>query len=245
MSVDTDLEPCEVRVLGCLLEKQRLTPDGYPLTLNSLRAACNQATSRDPVVDYDEATVRAALARLTRRGYARLASGPGSRAPKYRHLLSDVIELSPGEQALLALLLLRGEQTPGELRARSERLHAFPDFVTLQRTLEEMVERGLVERHPRRPGQKEDRYAHRLSESALPQPGDAAAGAPAPPVTSPVSTGDPAPAGAHHRIERLEGAIQALRGEVTRLRGELDRLRGELGESDGAQTPPSGEEGVD
>ena len=122
-----DLLASEQRVLGALLEKQRTTPDQYPLTLNALRLACNQATNRDPVVDYDEATLRDALERLGRRRWTRYASASGSRAPKYRHLMDEALGLTPDEQAVIAVLLLRGPQTPGELRARTERLHRFPD----------------------------------------------------------------------------------------------------------------------
>src|ERR687888_1113694 len=107
-----DADAVELRVLGCLIEKQRTTPDAYPLSLNSLRLACNQATSREPVVDYDEPTIRAALERLSRKGWVRLASGPGSRAVKYRHLLDEALRLREDELSLLAVLMLRGAQTP-------------------------------------------------------------------------------------------------------------------------------------
>ena len=107
------MSAAELRVLGCLLEKQRTTPDLYPLTLNSLRLACNQSTNRDPVLDYDDAIIRDALHRLERRGFARLASGAGSRAPKYRHLLADALPMSDDEQAVMCVLMLRGSQTPG------------------------------------------------------------------------------------------------------------------------------------
>ena len=110
-----DPDAVEIRVLGSLLEKQRTTPDAYPLSLNALRLACNQSTNRDPVVDYDEPTIRDALARLRRRGWTRLASGAGSRAAKYRHLLDEAIGLVRDEQAVLCVLMLRGPQTPGEL----------------------------------------------------------------------------------------------------------------------------------
>ena len=118
----------EIRVVGCLVEKQRTTPDAYPLSLNALRLACNQSTNRDPVVDYDEATVAEALRRLALRGWTRLASGAGSRARKYRHLLPEALGVDDGELALLAVLMLRGPQTPGELKQRSERLHGFADL---------------------------------------------------------------------------------------------------------------------
>ena len=106
-----DLSPVELRVLGCLIEKQRTTPDVYPLSLNALRSACNQTTNRDPVVEYDEGTIRSALDELSRRGWVRLASGPGSRAAKFRHLLPEALGVSDAEISLLAVLMLRGPQT--------------------------------------------------------------------------------------------------------------------------------------
>jgi len=160
-----DGDAVEIRVLGCLIEKQRTTPDAYPLSLNSLRLACNQATSRDPVVEYDEPTIRAALERLSRKGWARLASGPGSRAAKYRHLVDSALSLDDGELALLAVLMLRGPQTPGELKQRTERLHSFEPG-GLDETLARLAERELVAQRPRRPGQKEERYAQLLGDEA-------------------------------------------------------------------------------
>jgi len=120
-----DADAVEIRVLGCLIEKQRTTPDQYPLSMNALRLACNQSTNRDPVVDYDERTIKAALDRMSDRGWTRLASGAGSRALKYRHLLGEALELSEPELSLLAVLMLRGPQTPGELKQRTERLYRF------------------------------------------------------------------------------------------------------------------------
>src|SRR6187397_2932237 len=116
-----NLDDAELRVLGSLVEKQRTTPDQYPLSLNALRLACNQSTNRDPVVDLDEPTIRDALQRLARRRFTRLASGQGSRAAKYRHLLDEALGLDAAGQAVLAVLLLRGPQTPGELKLRTER----------------------------------------------------------------------------------------------------------------------------
>ena len=141
-----DADPVEIRVLGCMIEKQRTTPDVYPLTLNALRAACNQTTNRDPVVSYDEPMIRAALHRLAQRDWARLASGPGSRAVKYRHLLDGALELSDAELAVLCVLMLRGGQTPGELKARTERMQSFESPAELHETLDGLISRELVAR---------------------------------------------------------------------------------------------------
>ena len=157
-----DADPVEIRLLGCLIEKQRTTPDAYPLSLNSLRLAANQSTNREPVMDLDETTVRDGVRRLGDRGWARLASGAGSRAIKYRHLLDDALSLTPSQLAMLAVLMLRGPQTPGELKSRTERLYPFPALADVHRTLQDLSDRELVERLPRRPGQKEERYRQLL-----------------------------------------------------------------------------------
>jgi uncharacterized protein len=166
--------PPEIRVVACLVEKQRTTPDVYPLSLNALRNACNQSTNRDPVVDYDEQTVSDALRQTALRGWTRLTSGAGSRARKYRHLLPEALGVDDGELAVLAVLMLRGAQTPGELKGRTERMQGFADLAAVQEVLERLIERGYVVRHPRRPGQKEDRYEQVLggggSEGAEPEP---------------------------------------------------------------------------
>jgi uncharacterized protein YceH (UPF0502 family) len=138
------LNAVEIRVLGCLLEKQRTTPDQYPLSLNSLRLAANQTTSRDPLTQYDEAAIRRALETLGDRGWTRLASGPGSRTAKFRHLLDEALQLTQAQLALLAVLMLRGPQTAAELRSRSERLHAFASNDEVESALGELVERELV-----------------------------------------------------------------------------------------------------
>jgi uncharacterized protein YceH (UPF0502 family) len=208
----------EIRVVGCLLEKQRTTPDAYPLSLNALRLACNQATNRDPVVDYDEATVSEALRRLALRGWTRLASGAGSRARKYRHLLPEALGLQDDELALLAMLMLRGPQTPGELKQRSERLHRFADLAAAQEALERLVERELVVRHPRRAGQKEDRYEQVLGGLADPDAeGEPAAALPGEAAPEPPPGG---PAGGD-RLDRIEREIAALRAELASLREAL------------------------
>ncbi len=166
-----DAGPVEIRVLGCLIEKQRTTPDAYPLSVNALRLACNQATSREPVVDYDEGTVREALQQLSYRGWVRLASGPGSRAAKYRHLLDAALSLDDAELSLLAVLMLRGPQTAAELAQRTERLHRFAAD-EVEETLERLAARELVSRTPRRPGERGERYAHLLGgEAPEPTPG--------------------------------------------------------------------------
>ena len=157
-----DADAVEIRVLGCLIEKQRTTPDVYPLSLNALRLACNQATNRDPVVDYDEATIRAALERLARKGWTRLASGPGSRTAKYRHLLDDALGRVPSQIALLAVLMLRGPQTPGELKTRVERLYPYGNLEDVHKALAALADAELVRRLPRRPGQSQDRYEQLL-----------------------------------------------------------------------------------
>jgi uncharacterized protein YceH (UPF0502 family) len=164
----------EIRVLGCLIEKQRTTPDQYPLTLNSLRLACNQSTNREPVVDYDEAEIRKALGELGRRRWIRGASGHTSRSPKYRHLLDQELSLAEDQISVLAVLMLRGEQTPGQLKQRTERMFGFNDLDALQTTLDALTARELIERLPRRPGQKEERYRQLLGGSHLDEEPDLA-----------------------------------------------------------------------
>ena len=200
----------ELRVLGALIEKQRTTPDAYPLSLNSLRLAANQSTGRDPVTDYDEGELRDAVARLVRRGWARLASGPGSRAAKYRHLLDEAIALTGAEISLLALLMLRGAQTPGELRARSERLHDFASVLEVDECLEALASSGLVMRFERRPGQKESRWG--LDGPLL---GEEQGRAPEEQVPL-----EPAGAevGLGARVANLERSLEDLREVVARLR---------------------------
>ena len=196
-----DADAVEIRVLGCLIEKQRTTPDVYPLSLNALRLACNQATNRDPVVDYDEATIRAALERLSRKGWTRLASGPGSRAAKYRHLLDEALGRVPSQIALLAVLMLRGPQTPGELKTRVERLYPFGTLEDVQNALDALAENELVRRLPRRPGQSQDRYEQLLGgggeEAAEPVPATAATG------------------GLEERVAKLEQQMAELLDRIT------------------------------
>ena len=195
-----DATGVELRVLGCLIEKQRTTPDTYPLSLNALRLACNQSTNRDPVVEYDQETIRVGLASLSRRGWARLASGPGSRVVKYRHLLDEALGLSHAELSLLGVQMLRGAQTPGELKQRTERLHPFASLDELDAVLEQLIERELVARLPRRPGQKETRYEQLLGADAA-----------SPPAPESVETED-------GRLEALEKRVAALEADLAGLR---------------------------
>jgi uncharacterized protein len=231
----------EQRVLGCLIEKRWTTPDQYPLSLNGLRLACNQSTNRDPVTTYDEVTVRQAAERLSRYGLARLASGHGSRATKYRHLAEDGLGVGREELAVLAVLLLRGPQTPGELKARSERMAVLPALDDVERVLGALADRGYVRRIERRPGQKEDRFEHMLGGEGESQ---APAATPAPEATvAPTRPADPDSSGQAERGAwagdgNLEARVAALESEVASLRAELARLR-----EDAPGRPPVGSAG--
>ena len=210
------LEPAELRVLGCLIEKQRTTPDQYPLTLNALRLACNQSTNREPVVDYDESTVRAAAQRLGQIGWARLATGPGSRVAKYRHLFQEALDLLPSESALLAVLMLRGAQTAAELKTRTERLHHFSGNDEVEATLRRLDERELVHLLGKRPGQREERWTHLLG-AAVHDTVPTHAG----PVdeTEVVAVGEPT--SLERRVEQLEARLTELERRLAE-RGVLD-----------------------
>lgn len=194
----------EQRVLGCLIEKRYTTPDQYPLSVNALRLACNQATNRDPVTEYDEHTVWNAAQRVCRYGLARLASGHGSRATKYRHLADEALGLGGEELAVLAVLLLRGPQTPGELKSRTERIAPLNSLEHVDRVLATLIDRAYARRLERRPGQKEDRYEQLLGGGEV--PGEVYAATPAPPEAD------------------LASRVSALETEVAALRRELERL---------------------
>ena len=218
------IEPdaAELRVLGCLIEKQRTTPDAYPLSLNALRLATNQSTGREPVVDYDEDTVREAIARLVRRGWARLASGPGSRATKYRQLLDEALSLDAPALAVLAVLMLRGAQTPGELRQRTDRLCEFASLEQLEALLESLARRRLIERLDRRPGQKEARW--RLGESfgVTGEPAPAIAATPSVDERTPTIPPSP-PLGAVDGD--LAAGVAEVEADLERLRAVVAQLR--------------------
>ncbi|HEY0949691.1 DUF480 domain-containing protein [Nocardioides sp.] len=197
-----ELDAEEQRVLGSLLEKQLTVPDSYPLTLNSLRTACNQSSSRDPVVDYDEHTVEQVGRRLKDRGLLRIVwSATGRRTLKYHQTLDEVLGLADDERALLTVLLLRGAQAPGELRTRTERLHHFADRTDVEETLARMADRGLVRELPRRGGDRDNRWAHLLGGA----PADAAPAPPAPAV-------DVLAEGADARDARVLSAYDAVAG---------------------------------
>ncbi|HEU5279991.1 MAG TPA: YceH family protein [Gaiellaceae bacterium] len=201
-----DADAVEIRVLGCLIEKQRTTPDAYPLSLNALRLACNQATNREPVVAYEEREIKAALDRMSHRGWTRFASGASSRALKYRHLLDEALGLSDTEISLLAVLMLRGAQTIGELKQRSERLHRFESIADVAQTLDSLSQRDLVMRLGRRPGQKEERWQQLLG-------GDEVADAPA----AHEEPGGDRLASLEERLARLERSFDELLARVDKV----------------------------
>jgi len=199
-----DPDAVEIRVLGCLIEKQRTTPDAYPLSLNALRLACNQTTNRDPIVEHDERTIKAALDRMSNRGWTRFASGASSRALKYRHLLDEALSLSEEELSLLAVLMLRGPQTLGELKQRSERLHRFESLPEVAQRIDHLIERELAVRLERRPGQKEERYAQLLGGDG-PEETD---------MQTPAEDGGDRLTAIEERLNRLERAFDDLRARL-------------------------------
>ncbi|MGC3986263.1 MAG: YceH family protein [Pseudorhodoferax sp.] len=210
------LSLAEARVLGVLIEKQRTVPDTYPLTLNSLVAGCNQKTSRHPVMELTEAQVQDALAAL--RGMAFVNETSGGRAMRYAHNADGVLRIPSQSQALLAVLLLRGPQTAGELRIASDRMHNFADISSVEAFLDELAERpagALVARLARLPGARENRWMHLLS-------GDAPEAAAA--LDAPASTADPA-----GEVPALRAQVQRLDGEVAALKATVARLCTELG----------------
>lgn len=220
----------EERVLGCLIEKRFTTPDQYPLSLNALRLACNQSTNRDPVARYDEDTVREAAQRLSRYGLARLASGHSSRATKYRHLAEEGLGVDQRQLALLCVLLLRGPQTPGELKGRTERMVRFDSLADVEEVLGSLSEKGYARRMERRPGQKEDRFEQLLGGGGDGEAAAApAAGNPQVPAAADrdLFPDSPPPAavnrdGLMQRLEALEREVAELRASVTELRQALD-----------------------
>jgi uncharacterized protein YceH (UPF0502 family) len=210
------LNEVEARVLGALVEKDITTPDYYPLSLNALVNACNQKNNRDPVMNLDENQVREALSGLQEVKLAGPASGADSRVTKYEHRLQDIFNFSRGETAVLCVLLLRGPQTPGELRGRTERMHRFEDLDAVQSSLQKLIQREppLVVMLPRQPGTKESRYAHLLSGEI-----DIAE------LTSRSTEAAPVDHGGQERISHLEEQVAELQRELSDLKQTVEAFR--------------------
>ena len=208
------LSDVECRVLGALIEKDITTPDYYPLSLNALVNACNQKNNRDPVMSLDENTVRDALLKLQEKRLAGPASGADSRVTKYEHRSQEVFNFTRAETAIMNVLLLRGPQTPGELRGRTERMHRFEELSDVQATLQKLMQREmpLVKMLPRQPGTKESRFAHLLS-------GDVEGYVAPPEVSSAPAAEDDG------RIARLESEVAELRRELADLRQQMESFR--------------------
>lgn len=210
----TKLTPIEVRVLASLVEKQLTTPEYYPLTLNALTAACNQKSNRDPVMSLGDTEIQAAIDSLRDQSLVYLYYGTGTRTVKYKHMLPSVYELDPAGVAVLAVLMLRGPQTIGEIRERSGRMHEFGDLNEVQQTLDELAHRDepLLARLERQAGQKEARYAHLLSGEVD--------------VTSLATMGDKRSATADpSRLETLENELASLKHELAEFRAKFDEFR--------------------
>jgi uncharacterized protein len=215
--MDISLTDTEVRVLGCLLEKEMATPDYYPLSLNGLVNACNQKSNRDPVVSYDEETVIQAIEGLRKKRL--LWQSDASRVPKYAQNLGSTLNLVRKESAILCLLMLRGPQTAGELRGRSERLYDFHDLEEVLASLKNLEEMGLVKTLARQPGRKELRYMHLLAgEPAIAEPADFT-----PIVSAAVRRGAET-----DRLVALEREVEELKAEVERLRQELHDFKSQF-----------------
>ncbi|OCX54464.1 hypothetical protein BEL04_09495 [Mucilaginibacter sp. PPCGB 2223] len=206
------LDDTELRVLGALMEKSKTTPDYYPMTLNGLTTACNQKTSRRPVVDYDEETVVLALDSLKKRGLISTATGGSSRATKYKHNFAIVFPVVPAEVAIICLLILRGPQTPGELNTNSGRLWEFESLEEVQQVLERISseEMPFVQQLPRRPGQKEVRYMHLLGG------------------TFDFTEDDQAEEPARRPVGELEGRLTKVETELAELKEAFEKLMKEL-----------------
>ena len=210
------LDAAQVRVIGALIEKEITTPDNYPLTLNSLVSACNQTSNREPVMALTDDDVMHAVEALRKRSLVRAVQRSDSRTTRYRHLMAEGMGLDAAEQAVMCVLMLRGPQTPGELRGRGERMYRFEELSDVQGTLQKLMQRTppLVKMLPRQPGTKEARYAHLLS-------GDFEGSFEVPQSTSPA-----AEAGADsERLERLEAEVAELRREFSDLKQQMESFK--------------------
>jgi len=208
-----ELNEAEARVLGSLVEKQLTTPEYYPMTLNALTAACNQKTSRDPVVSYTEAEVQTALDSLHDKYLVYLFHGSTARAVKYKHMLPSVYELEPSETAVICVLLLRGAQTLGEIHSRTGRLYDFKDLNDVQESLDSLARRDepLAVRLERQPGQKDARFAHLLS---------------GPVAAETLAASRPAQSSQKdERIEKLEQEVETLRAEITEFKQTFEEFK--------------------
>ena len=217
--MDIVLSEIEVRVLGSLVEKESTTPDYYPLSLNALINACNQKSNRDPVMSLDENEVRDALESLREKNLARQVSTFDSRVPKYGHGLQEVFNFDRRETAVICVLFLRGPQTPGEIRGRSERMYHFEDLEGVESTLNRLIERQppLVKRLARQPGTKESRYAHLVAGDVESEwDGEA---------QSQSADSQPSSAVSEKRIAQLEAEVERLRAEMADLRRQLTEFR--------------------
>jgi uncharacterized protein len=221
LSVNIVLNDVEARVLGCLVEKEITTPEYYPLSLNALVHACNQKSNREPLMNLDEDDVRQALRGLGEQTLARSASGD-SRVAKYEHRLADTFNFTRPETAILCELLLRGPQTPGELRSRAERMHPFEDLNVVHSTLKHLMEREppLVTLLPRQPGNKEARYAHLLSGRV--EASEQQQTRQVEPIKQSAVSGS---AAENDRMSRLESEIEVLQSEIADLKRQFAEFR--------------------
>ena len=223
MSEELILSPEEVRVVGALIEKQVTTPEYYPLTLNALRQACNQLSNRDPVVAFDERTVVWALESLRDRKLARVVTTADGRVPKYRHVLDEALGLKSPEMAVMCVLMLRGAQTVGEIRTRTERLYPFSALSFVETTLEDLMTRDvpLVSKLPRQAGRKEPRYAHLLAGEVVLAAETEGAEAEATTAATAGRGGE----GVGGRVARLEEELRAVRAELAELRAQFGEFK--------------------
>jgi uncharacterized protein YceH (UPF0502 family) len=218
-TVPLDLSPTEARILGCLLEKERTTPEYYPLSLNSLVTACNQTTNRDPIVSYGEKTVEQGLDLLRQKKLAMLTHTAGARVAKYRHTLLDLYDLNTREVAIICVLMLRGPQTPGELRSRTERMCGAMALSDVEASLAELSagDDPLLKVIPARPGQKEKRYVHLLSRYE--ETGE--------PIEERTHTVELTPQ--ESRLDQLASELDNLRAEMNSLREDFEQFKKQFG----------------